>query len=982
MRRGSVLSFSHTALHFIIMCSIACILSLALLLGPGIGGGGSARGEPESMGETLVVNDTLEITDTIVILNGNLTIGPAGNVTITGSELQVNSTNVTRYAITVQQGGRLTLTDSLVTRNRTFGFDFIVNGSMVIENSTVSWMNTFNGIEDSGLYVRSSDVVIGNSTIINWGAVSKAITVNNSAPTIRNSVLSSQYYGAFLVNGSHPVFINTNFTTSYDVGVGLLCSESAFTLRYCTIFGNSYGLDIRSGPGSVTASGEVYDTNISGNRVGVILSPGSGMSPLFSSCTFMENEWSAMFLYGNATIENCVFESNIVPGPISPIAAITLRRSGDQSNFMITNSTFKGNHNGIVAGSVVLSVSNCTFENNTRYGGSDGIVIYVPEDGSDITIEESRFTEQKYAVKVIYGNESANILLRSNSFTSCTQGITAWNSTLTVTQNTFTDCEIAIKEHYRKGINSTNNTYVNTPLHYRYLVRLQLHVIDGYGVDLDGAQVEIMPEGEIGDLISEFPLEFGTVNGGLVFTDIVWREESDTTIVFSPYNITVVYQGLTVNETFETAQPFNTLNVTIPFLRPNLIVTDLEVKSNSSSIIEDDVMINEEALITFTVMNTGEGLANGSTVVVRQGGRTIYTTIFSLESSEDRDFEISWTPDFKGLVNISVLVSDPNELNESENSLSAIIDVEFLRPNLIVKDLEVKSIGFSIIHDKVRKDEEALITFTIRNRGEGLAEGSTVIVRQGESTIYTKTFSLDHLKDKDFEISWTPDFEGKINISVKVSDPNELNDSENSLSTIIDVGEEQRGYYYVSILLTVLVLLALIRWMAGNIEGANKDMAEFSRNLKRWLSGLFETWASKLTDEDERDLADSSNFIPSGDIYSWDGESALTGTGKFTPWTIEDENILREKKTDVMTIQIKIPLPEPEIIEDIPEMETFEWVTAHGQKETIQVDKRTIMKISHPKMFICSLCDKNFVSVNQAAKCPWCSGKAYFIQDV
>jgi len=70
------------------------------------------------------------------------------------------------------------------------------------------------------------------------------------------------------------------------------------------------------------------------------------------------------------------------------------------------------------------------------------------------------------------------------------------------------------------------------------------------------------------------------------------------------------------------------------------------------------------------------------------------------------------------------------------------------------------------------------------------------------------------------------------------------------------------------------------------------------------------------------------------------------------------------------------------MIEEGPEMETFEWVTVKGETGSINVDKRTLSKISHPKMYICSLCDRNFVSVDESARCPWCGGKAIFIQDM
>ena len=135
---------------------------------------------------------------------------------------------------------------------------------------------------------------------------------------------------------------------------------------------------------------------------------------------------------------------------------------------------------------------------------------------------------------------------------------------------------------------------------------------------------------------------------------------------------------------------------------------------------------------------------------------------------------------------------------------------------------------------------------------------------------------------------------------------------------------------------------------------------------------------------EDAEFADvESAFIPTGSITSWEGEPTMNGSGKFAPWSIEEENIQRTRKKDIITVVIKIPPPEPEIvIEDEEEMESFEWVTSKGKKEEIKVDKGTLTKLSHPKIYICSLCDRNFVSIDINAKCPWCTGKAIFLQEI
>lgn len=837
--------------------------------------GGNAQGEVpavEQVGETIIEHRTMNFTERTIIFNGNITIGAGGNLTIDRSEVQMNSTNISRFSITVLQGGRLDIIDSSIGQNGTFGYDFFVNGTMTMENGTVTGMISPDRFGDSGIYIRSNDAQISNSTIVHRGYLSKSITANGSSPTVWNSVLQADYFGAFLVNGSVPVFRNTSFLTSASQSAGILCNDSGFVVESCNFSRCYYGIDIRSGdPG---LEGTVMDSTFYRNQAGAILTEGSGMTPEFSSCIFLQNELVALYIYGNVTIRDCLFEQNVIPGPINPVAAVVLNRSVDHGSVSITNSTFLNNHNGILSWGVDLTVHSCTFDNNSWYGGSNGITIFTAQDTTWTSIENSVLINNPTAVEVGLGDENASISISGNEISESTTGFFIWNSTLEIRDNIIDDCETGVEERYREGVTMKDNVITNTSVIYRYMVLLNVHVADGYGIDLGKAKIQVMPTGDTIRTPEQYPLDGETSNLGRASIHIIWKEiiPAIGTIQYSPYTVTCTYEGVSGTNTVSTSQPFIDVDIILPYLRPDLVIQDLEVAYR----------------------------------------------------------------------------------------------------------------GFSVSGNEPRKNEDARIEFTIRNDGEGRSNDSEVIVREGIKEIYRRTFSLDAGGEREFEFSWTPRYEGKVNISVRVIDSNELNESQNSLSAMIDVGEEQRGYFYVSILLTVLIILGLILWMAGNIEGANKDMAEFSRNMKKWLSGLFESWSQKLTVEEDEDMGsnDGPLVIPSGEIYSWDGESALSGSGKFTPWSMEDENLIRIRKSDVMEVKIKIPLPEPEIIDDVPEMETFEWMSALGKKETIKVDKRTISKISHPKMFICALCDRNFVSVEPAAKCPWCSGKAYFLQDM
>ena len=824
------------------------------------GEGNETEIPPIEMGELVIENATRNLTDSRLLFNGNITIGNGGILNLENSTLMLNSTNVTRFSIIVEEGGILNMTGSTIQNVTFWGYGFLVRGTLNMDNCTVYGMYHPLEYEQSGIIIRSDGVILNGSTIRNSGFESRALFINNSSPIIRNCNLSADYYGAYLVNGSYPRFTNTTFITNIGVGKGVLCNGSSFLFEDCNLTGNTYALDIESG-----IKGEVLNTTFHANWIGVVLTEFVDMNPLFRECTFQDSELSAMFLYSNATIDGCTFIRNVIPGQYRPIAPLVMRGLENETLFVLTNTTFQDNHNGILIGDGMFVLNNCTLLNNTRFAGHSGISLYGPMNNYSFTMSDSTIRGHPTGMEIVNTNHASIIDISRNIFRENEVAIRLWNSTPAIQNNTFIENECSIEERYFQGPGIRNNGYVNNEVNSRYIIRVDFLIQDGYGINLTGATVNLTAN----ETPEPYDLEFETVGAGRIVVDIKWEETTTRTYSFHPYTVRVNYQGIEI-----------------------------------TSLLED------------------------------------------------------------------------------EDSDRHVIVVPYLRPNLTLEKLEIENLGFSLLEDRTRENEQSFIRFVVRNVGEGKATNATVIVNVGTRTLTTKLVTLDPGEKKDFKIRWTPDYEGKINISVEVSVPNELNVTENSLFTWIDVGEDQRGYYYLSVLLTVLMISALIWWMAGNIEGADEDMAEFSRKTKKWLSGLFESWAKKLSTEENESYEDSPIPIPAGDIYSWDGEVTMSGSGKCNPWSLEDENLLKERKKDVMTVQIKIPLPEPEIVEEIPEMEVFEWITSKGEKESIQVDKRTITKISHPKMYICSLCDRNFVSAAKAAKCPWCSGKAYFIQDM
>ena len=597
-----------TPTFFLVIVGFIFTFAIFILLTPQDTAGEDVPELPLIVGDLVLENATETINDTTVILNGNITVGNGGRLVLENCDLQVNSTSLSRFSITVLNGGTLDMTNSSVTRNGSYGYDFEIdaNGSLSMENCTISWMNNAYGMDDSGVYIRSDEVVINNSTIYNAGVISNAVTINGSSPRITNSVLSGQYSAAYLVNLASPEFHNTSFFSDYYVGVGLLCINSSFLVQNCNFSANYFGIDIRSG-----VEGLIRNTSFWQNRIAIILSEGSGMIPDISSCHFEENEWSAVYLFGSASMENCTFLGNGAPSSHGPVASVILIETDPHSSVLLANCFFQENHNGIIAGNISLQVVGCTFENNTLNGGTSGILLYGPDGESRIRISGSDFTEGLRGIGVFDGNDGAEIIISNNTIRGSEVGILSWNSTLDIRSNDFSDIDVAVEDHHRESSVISDNTYVNVTARHRFIVRITIRVNDTYGIDLSGADLSITPFIDRDD----YPLEKKTDARGLATVDVIWSETTNISVNYHPYTISVRFQG--VEDSFEIVDLDHLEHsITLDFLRPDLKVSDLKVKSLGFSILSDRVRENEEAEISFTVKNHGEGLANRSTVTV------------------------------------------------------------------------------------------------------------------------------------------------------------------------------------------------------------------------------------------------------------------------------------------------------------------------------------------------------------------------------
>jgi len=818
------------------------------------------------LGELVVENTSVRYDNSNITFTGNLTVGNGGYLDLTDCNLSMNSTDEVFLTIHIMKGGVANLTNTTLDQLGIIGYRFMVNGTLNMENCSISGMYIFGDPDNSGIRIGSGEVTINGSSIMNDGPYSKTLYMDNASPIIRNTIIYSWAACIELKNGSDADLTNVTFVASSTEGRGLLCVNSSFTALDCSFIQGVFGMDVES-----RENATIRNCSFSGNWVGMILSPSSGMSPLITGSEFSNNSICALYLYDNGTIENCTFENNVIPGFIEPIASIMLNAGGNSSGFQITNCTFTGNHNGLLVNNVSADITDCLFINNTRFGGSSGIIVYGPLSTRSVSIRGCTIREHVIGTEVIYAEEAEMLLITGNTYLHNGLALGLETSMAVVRGNEFTDNGEGIGERHTNVSTIESNEYHNNTVDRYFVVRLRIEVQDGYGKLLGGTTLTLTPSESVSDIS---PIQLTANSTGGAVADLRWIEwmsgDPHTLYENHPYTVTAVYKGV------------------------------------------------EKAV---TVDEFGE---NGTVIIV-----------------------------------------------------------PFLRPEFRVMDLEIAHKGFSIWSDDPRVDETSYVKFTIKNIGKGRAEDALVTVKTGSSTLKITRITLGPGEEHDFRIQWIPGHKGKINISVEVSHSDELNASENDLTASIQVGENQGGYYYLVVLLTILVISTLVWWMVGSIEGADDDMAEIGRNLRMKLAKVLEGWSRWLSVEPAEFPDDISEFIPSGDIYAWDGQPTLSGTGKYHPWTIEDENLIREKKRDIITVKIHMPNPETEmVIEEEAELETFEWVTVKGDTESIKVDKRTLTKISHPKMYICSLCDRNFVSVDESARCPWCGGKAIFIQDM
>src|SRR5512136_3149823 len=169
------------------IAALAAVAAVMILSAPPA----AATNDPDPGGGTVTGDWT--VTDgryyssvTIVIVDGNLTVGAGGNLTLDNVLLRFDSAQDGDCSVDVQQGGALNILDmSNVSSNRPgVHYRFVVHGSMAINASAVTEVWGDDRSWAGGIQVYSDSVSITNSSVLNGRT--GGISIFNCSPEIYN----------------------------------------------------------------------------------------------------------------------------------------------------------------------------------------------------------------------------------------------------------------------------------------------------------------------------------------------------------------------------------------------------------------------------------------------------------------------------------------------------------------------------------------------------------------------------------------------------------------------------------------------------------------------------------------------------------------------------------------------------------------------------------------------------------------------------
>ncbi|UCE74140.1 MAG: right-handed parallel beta-helix repeat-containing protein [Methanomassiliicoccales archaeon] len=364
-----------------------------------------------------------------IIIGNNLTISSEvifDNVTLIFN----TSSNLVPTWIKVTSTGILNITNSskLISINPSYGFRFIVNGTMNMLNSEVKnlWADLFND-EPGGIEIFKDTVRINGSNI--YDTMGCAIFINGSSPMIDDNHIWNSLVGIIAVDGSSPSILDNTINNTMYGGIYLLnCSSglidnnhlfelnlmSGIVLEGLNLLGDvhisnntlEFNVNRAISINKTTGSNNIYiDNNVlTSDTYGLLLEDNSGMFYITNnevdSATFglwMYNTTSPVI--DNNRFTNCEFGVNL-----TDIKGNSILCNNDLNNLDYTG----------------ITIQNCAdfkIEDNTvAYAGREALRIL--QSTGNNTIKNNYFEDNTWGVMWIYQNaHSSKIEIINNNFT-------------------------------------------------------------------------------------------------------------------------------------------------------------------------------------------------------------------------------------------------------------------------------------------------------------------------------------------------------------------------------------------------------------------------------------------------------------------------------------------------------------------------------------------------------------------------------------
>jgi parallel beta-helix repeat protein len=334
-----------------------------------------------------------------IVVNGDLLID--GKLTLSNVTLQMNKTiDEKGWNITVDEDGEFNVingstitTDPITAAQSPDPYEFRIDGTALIENSTVEKMKDIPDTPADGIQIYSEDVEIANSTIrLGYGS---GVWVDNGMVSITNSNIINNIHTGIILNSSSNNLIASSSVLNNYAGIRLSKSSN----------NNIIGNDVFSNSPSYGIIFEISSyNNITGNTISLngdegiyfIQSSNNNIidNTISSNSGFFGGIWLREYNYNNKIMGNNISNNNY-----------GIYIDSDSSNNNITGNTISSNNlEGIFS---LFSLNNNIIGNNITSN-----VIYAFGDAGIFLQQTSHNTITGNNVK---SNNEAGIYLYSSS---------------------------------------------------------------------------------------------------------------------------------------------------------------------------------------------------------------------------------------------------------------------------------------------------------------------------------------------------------------------------------------------------------------------------------------------------------------------------------------------------------------------------------------------------------------------------------------